>query len=988
MNKVKIAARTLVETVCRDGGLSQLSFSNLSPQAGTRTHKSFYEYLDLLFSDYRSLNEVSLDIAAKSDNLELDIQGRADVILIPSVNCDAEIVANEKNDKRKNVNFCSDKACASYKNIYDDFAKTYKLDSSKKSNIKSGENYSTINKLKNLNIAGITEIKDKMKIDCLHVLEVKTVSLSLDELNMFGNSLHWFQAMIYAAMIFIRFPELLLDCKLDSNNEGEINLIDNQDICGSELENSKLFLDYNTLDFKSLRGESEAEIYRFNCEFIRRRFDNRLIPFVLAYVSQESLDCRLLYRTIRADILIDYFEELVYSYLDFALNTAKYQEIRDKSIKNMSFPYPSLRDGQKIFMQELLSSVMDRIPLFAELPTGTGKTIASLYPSIKVIPHKSLGKIFYLTAKTSTREVAEKALRDLRDSGLFLRSICLRAKEQSCLEPELYCDHNLCPYAINYYKNLAEGLKELLSMQEITADKLADISKKHKLCPFELSLDIALFCDVIIGDYNHVLDPRVRLERFFYQSRESHTLLFDEAHNLVDRSRDMYSVDIKSKDLDDLRHMFTGEENISSSIIDKLDQLRAFFDSLRLKSLEASLRAFFRDNEPSHTADIDDEGAYEEPGLFIMKAQSAMLNELIREFLKVARFLFDLSMDIELKRKLVEVFSSLRYYLRIVDEFWSDRFIFAFRANERAYHHRLICLDPSTYIRKSFYPSHSAIFFSATLSPYSYYAKTICEDDKLSRTISLNSPFPKENLKVIVYTGTKTTYQYRDAFAEKTARALAFAATRLRGHQLFFFPSFAYMNKVLPNLKKYIPSEIKLVTQTASMSIAEREEFISKFNDISDNNRDLIGFAVLGGIFSEGIDLIGPRLDGVSIVGVGIPQLSAERNMMLNYYNDKFGDGFFYAYQFPGFNKVLQAAGRLVRSAEDLGCLLLIDERYREERYISLFPSHWDYEFCENEVELCEKLESCYEFINESRAYMDRMGINYRYESKNSESDS
>lgn len=921
---IHIAARALIETVCRDGGLAQLSFHNLSPQAGTRTHRSFYRQLESSFSDFEAKSEQSLGLIVRDGDLTIEIQGRADLLLLPTSAKDAESSAF----------FPSAASRSSFSQADREEKRTENRD--------PATLRPQIRELRKILRHPVDLLEEKHPVRAPILLEIKTVGLPLEELQKEGYDLHWAQALLYTALF--RLGELLR----------------RHAVASSSGEASKT---------GSPAAPLEARPSFHELEELLREEANTLSDCALAYVSQEDLSCRILRRKVGTGELLSFLRACIRAYLRFASDLSIYQEERNRSIRALSFPHPSLRAGQKMFMEEVLSGIKNRSALLAELPTGTGKTLAALYPAIKALGFGlTKGHIFYLTAKASTRMVAEKALRQLRQNGLFLRSITLRAKEQVCLEPDLFCDHNLCPYATHYYEHLSGALIALLPIQDLSAEKIADVAREKKLCPFELALDLSLFADVVIGDYNHALDPRVRLERFFNQSSEHHTLLFDEAHNLSDRSRDMYSTDLRSQNLDEARAKLPPA---ARGFAESLDALRRYLDLFRLKNMSSLLSDFLRSQESA----LEEEAMTEFPGFFAMRAQSVALNELIRQCLKQSRGLFEYEAEPEARRCLRQLLADLRFFLRIADEFWSERYVFAFRCNERSYHLRLICLDPAEWIEKSYAPHHAAVFFSATLSPYSYYSKMVSAKGEGLRKLSLSSPFPQENRRVFVLSSVSTTYREREQSAERCARAVAFAAVRVGGHQLAFFPSFAYLKLVAKELKPYLPPSVRLIEQSPQMTQAARDAFIGEFMRLDEKRPHLLGLAVLGGIFSEGIDLVGPRLDGVSIIGVGLPQLSPERNMMSEYYEQRFGDGFFYAYQFPGFNKVLQAAGRLIRSAEDMGFILLIDRRYEEERYRSLLPSDWHPSFFHEESELVAALDDMRAFIDEGRAYMREMGI-------------
>lgn len=662
------------------------------------------------------------------------------------------------------------------------------------------------------------------------------------------------------------------------------------------------------------------------------------ISYALAYVSQETLETRYFIRSESFADLENWVQTTVDAYYTVAQNTQDWFRRRDDSIREMKFPYSRLRDGQADFIKQAYDSIGRISPLLAQAPTGIGKTMSVLYPSIKHLPSGQYQHIFYLTAKTSTRRVCEAAVADLRAlSNLQLRQITLQAKESMCLAPELYCDTKLCPFAREYYDNLKPALSELLLFEELNASLLMEAGKKHKLCPFELSLDIALYCDLIIGDYNHAFDPRVQLERFFHEDIGQQILLLDEAHNLVDRSRDMYSVTLEEKDFQTIMEILPNNNPLILGIWNNvLDYFRTLANGIKNNELAWDVL------EEAHT-----DSSMQVLSQDNFRATRSKLQELSNRlvpWLKLSREYLDEITEPKIKRVLIELISKAKFFNKITEEYWSKSYISVARIFKDKCSIRLICLDVSERLSQTYMNIHATVFFSATLSPMPYFSLSFCGKDYNNRpdTLILPSPFPPENLEVYISNFIKTTYRERNASANALAKALALAILLRKGQQMLFFPSFAYMDLILPLLNRMLSGQdIQFVTQSRLMSNLAREKFLSAFENPK-AGKTVVGVAVLGGIFGEGIDLTGEKLTGVSIVGVGLPQISPERNIMREYYDEEYQAGYMFAYQYPGMNKVLQAAGRLIRSEEDRGFLLLLDDRYNTASYRQLLPEDWN----------------------------------------------
>lgn len=664
----------------------------------------------------------------------------------------------------------------------------------------------------------------------------------------------------------------------------------------------------------------------------------------LRYVSIETLRYVEEKKWIDRMDASDFFHKTCSSYISFARDLVTYQKNRNASILTLKFPYSNMRPGQKVFMKDVLSAISHRSTLFVEAPTGIGKTISTLFPAVKSLAHNKCDRIFYLTAKTATRTVAEKALSDLRENGLVLRSITLQAKESLCPCPEIYCDPRQCIFAMDYYKRLPEAVSELLLSYELTPDSVLLSAKKHGLCPHELMLDISLYCDVIIGDYNHALNPRVKLDRYFNQPELHHVLLFDEAHNLVDRSRDMYSATILKSTLADCQKAIRGMDGrVDGHMADIASYFQILTDSILREEDGFSLVEHDMDAKDVMAADSF-RGARTIP---------RTLYKMLWKFCYFVRPVLDALPAGPIRKSILAFFFDARFFLSVLELYFDDAYVLTAEVTagntgkgiETEMALTLACLDASAKIHQTITDHHAAVFFSATLSPTYYYTSMLIGDKNSAdvKSLTLSSPFPPENLSVGILKTIKTTYQERNYSIEKVTDAVMSVTQGKTGNYMIYLPSFAYLRMlseaVLSRLRTTGMDNADILIQTPSMNRRQKEEFLARFEEFG--NRTLYAFAVLGGHFGEGIDLVGERLSGVLIVGVGLPLLCPQREIMRQYFQEKFGEGFAFAYRFPGWEKVLQAAGRVIRNEDDTGFVLLMDERYEKPEYHMLFPEHW-----------------------------------------------
>ena len=618
--------------------------------------------------------------------------------------------------------------------------------------------------------------------------------------------------------------------------------------------------------------------------------------------------------------LEEFFHALVSDYLSLLSKRSAWQRLRNQSLHPLAFPFPEFRTGQREMAEAVYKIIKHQQLLFARAPTGTGKTMASLFPAVKAMGLGLIDKIFYLTAKTPGQTVAQKAITALSRAGARLKTVVITAKQKICFLPDHPCDMDACPYARAYYTKLARALTRLEHHDHFDRDRIQTLAREIEICPFELSLDLSLNCDIIICDLNYAFDPRVYLKRFFDRNTLNLTFLMDEAHNLPDRLRSMYSADIVLPDIIQTRDLL---KESAPGISRGLDDIAEEITNLAQDHFSPETKAA---PESWHT----------DTGFAASDQLPAPLMKALEDFWDRADLWLDSHRKAPERETVLEAFYTVNSFLALAGYFGSHYRLFIRSVSPCDTTVSLACLDPAPIFEGLVKRCSSAVFFSATFFPFAYYQRMLLGDEATPYTISLDSPFPRENLKLIIHRGIQTTYRHRQHYYEAVARAVCRTAEKQQGNYLVFFPSYAYMEAVLNCLD---PDDLpfSVLIQTPDMPEAERHDFIRAFAP----GAGVMGFAVMGGIFGEGIDLPGEQLIGVMVVGVGLPLVCPEQEQIRSYYDALGQDGFFNAYQMPGFSRVLQAAGRLIRTHEDRGVILLMDQRFARPDYQRLFPREW-----------------------------------------------
>ncbi|MCL2064147.1 MAG: ATP-dependent DNA helicase [Candidatus Cloacimonetes bacterium] len=639
----------------------------------------------------------------------------------------------------------------------------------------------------------------------------------------------------------------------------------------------------------------------------------------------------------------------VYTCEKWLAEHGRYSEIKalgKASLIGLEFPY-KFRFEQRKMAVAVYKNISKGTNLYSRAPTGTGKTLATLYPALKALGEEKTEKIFYLTAKTVGRKVAESSIQLMQNKGADIRYCVLTAKEKACLKEFPLCDPDFCEYAVEYYRKQKEGFLEALNYKNWDAEQIRSLSKKYKLCPFEFSLYLSQFAEIVICDYNYAFDPIIYIRRHFDNLQHSYTFLIDEAHNLPDRAREMYSREITNEIMGEWIREFPNKKIL---IYKKLLEM-----NIILKNLSPLDKSFF-----------------------ILPEYPEKVIELVETIIRLIEEKLCNASDKKSNLKkpynryyMIKIYFQLLFLLGAIRSITDEHIIYyqrelVYKESDQGgthtcvpyeggthtcvpyekYNLKIFCLNPKKIFSEYLKFAKSAVFFSATLHPFDYFCEILAEKENDNR-LSLLSPFEKDKFGLYVYTGINTLYQYRDESYQPLAELIYHICNIKNGNYLIYFPSFAFLNLVYEKISYYMSEVIRnphqilnIVCQKPNMTENQRDEFLSLFEDTKNSK---IGFAVLGGIFGEGIDLIGSKLIGCIIVTVGLPALGGEKDLIKDYYDIEKHKGFDYAYRLPGFNKIMQAAGRVIRSESDKGIVVLIDKRFMRADYIEIYPKDWEH---------------------------------------------
>lgn len=611
--------------------------------------------------------------------------------------------------------------------------------------------------------------------------------------------------------------------------------------------------------------------------------------------------------------LEEWFCDLVARYEKWARFQIEWKKERNASIQKLEFPFP-YRKGQRDVAAAVYRTILRKKKLFIQAPTGVGKTISTVFPAVKAVGEGLGEKIFYLTAKTITRTVAENAFCTLSEKGLRMKTITLTAKEKICFCEETACNPEACPYAKGHFDRVNDAVFDMITGgNEIDRASIEKQAQKYRVCPFELSLDISTWTDAVICDYNYAFDPTAHLKRFFSEGGSgNYIFLIDEAHNLVERGREMYSAQLYKEDLLEIKRLI---KNDSPALAKKLEEANRLFLALK------------RECE----------------NYVILDSVSHIALKLMNVLTEMEKFLEE-PVDEKKREQVLDLYFQIRSFINIHDILDENYVTYSELETDGRFKVRLFCVNPAENLSAFLEYGAGTVFFSATLLPIHYYKELLSveEDDY---AIYAETSFPRENRLLLMGRDVSTKYTMRGAgMYERIAGYIVAAVKGKQGNYMAFFPSYRVMEEVYGFFLEQ-SGDIDSVIQSQSMREEEREEFLAMFE--TRREKSLVGFCVMGGIFSEGIDLTEDRLIGAIIVGTGLPQVCNDREIVKRYFDGKGERGFDYAYLYPGMNKVLQSAGRVIRTETDRGMILLLDDRFSQRQYREIFPREWEgYRLC------------------------------------------
>ncbi len=631
------------------------------------------------------------------------------------------------------------------------------------------------------------------------------------------------------------------------------------------------------------------------------------IDVQITYCQMESEEIRRFVQSFETEELIRWFYELIGKYEKWARFEIEWKKVRNASIHETEFPF-SYRAGQRDMAAAVYRTILRKKKLFIQASTGVGKTISTVFPSVKALGEGIGEKIFYLTAKTITRTVAEQAFRTLSDNGLLIKVITLTAKEKICFCDETDCNPESCPYAKGHYDRVNDAVYDLLiSENGVSRQTVEQYALKHRVCPFEMSLDLSVWADAVICDYNYVFDPNAHLKRFFSEGgNKGYIFLVDEAHNLVERGREMYSAELYKEDFLEVKRCV---KEYDKKIAAQLDGINRLFLALK------------RECETYR----------------VLESVSHISLKLMRLLTEMERFLEEQEGG-EKREKVLELYFRVRAFLNIHDIMDENYVIYSELEADGRFKVKLFCINPAVNLQGCLEQGNGTVFFSATLLPIRYY-KNLLSVEEDDYAIYVESSFPRENRLILVGRDVSTKYTRRGPeMYRRIAEYILCTAKSRQGNYIAFFPSYRMLEEVYEYFRQG-KGKMESAAQTQYMSETEREEFLKLFE--TEREESFVGFCVMGGIFSEGIDLAEDRLIGAVIVGTGLPQVCSDREIIRNFFDRKNMQGFSYSYLYPGMNKVLQSAGRVIRTERDKGVILLLDDRFRDQRYREIFPREW-----------------------------------------------
>ena len=705
--------------------------------------------------------------------------------------------------------------------------------------------------------------------------------------------------------------DIVIDGRADGIIDGDLITVD-------EIKGTYRHLEKLTAPVPEHLSQAKCYAYIYAKEHGLERIRVRM-----TYCNMDTEDIRYFHEVYDFEPLQEWFLDVVEQYKKWTDYRFAWNALRQASIKELQFPF-AYREGQKELATYVYQTIVHKKKLFLEAPTGVGKTISTVFPAIKAMGEEKADRIFYLTAKTIAASVAENTFGILRDNGLQFKSVTITAKEKICFMEECECNPDNCPYAKGHFDRINDAMYDLLTHEaHFSRNNIEAYAKKHEVCPFEMSLDMSLFADGIICDYNYLFDPHVFLKRFFAESKsEKYLFLIDEAHNLVERAREMYSATLYKESFLEIKRILGDRSKKISRALDNCNKILLEFKRECVNGYE------------------------------IITSAGGFVIGLMRLIGEMEQFLED-NREFEGRKEILGFYLEVKFFLAIHDLVDENYRIYTEIEEDGRFKIKLFCIHTAKNLKECMDKGKSSVLFSATLLPIMYY-KELLSGNKDDYAVYAPSPFDRDKRLLLVARDVTSKYTRRTASEyERIFSYIKLAVEKKQGNYMVFFPSYKMMQEVYEFAGKEMSGEVEYVMQSNDMSESEREEFLDRFEQQGDGA--LVAFCVLGGVFSEGIDLKHDSLIGAIVVGTGLPMVCTEREILKQFYDELCGRGFDYAYRYPGMNKVQQAAGRVIRTDDDEGIIMLLDYRFLERDYTDMFPREWmDY----RQVSLLEAEES------------------------------
>jgi len=682
-------------------------------------------------------------------------------------------------------------------------------------------------------------------------------------------------------------------------------------------------IDFDILDETTTPSHlAQAKIYAY---IFAKQEKLETLEVWLTYIDVKTRKVKQLKNVFSFKDLESFCNETINLFFDWQEKLLNHEEERLSSIEGLKFPFDKYRFNQRRMMAVIYRNIVAKNVAYIEAPTGLGKTIASIFSALKAI-HQPRQKIFYLTAKNDGKRTALETVRLLEEEGLKAKTVEITAKDSVCLLEKRDCDPNVCPYANGYYSKVFKAIEDVFMNESKFSRHVIDTyARKHVVCPFELSLDLSNYSDIVICDYNYVFDPIVHLTRYFEDNVYQPIVLVDEAHNLVSRSRDMYSATINKSAFEDFLEI---SQYLKPNPTFQVKEIIKLFEEAEKKLVKVDfLREYQIDDLLIHKLKI-----------LLVKFDDILTNEK----LKIG------------KDDIQDLYFLVNRFIKI-SEYYNEEFVYLIEREKDDYYISIKCLNASGFINEVIDDYlESIVFFSATLKPIDYYKNLLTND--IGKFSAFSSAFKPSNLLVLAVDNVSTRYHDRSQSIPRIIETLKGMISPKKGNYIVYFPSYYYMKQVQKKAFEEIEN-VHFISQTRDMSGLERNEMMNQFAENPDETQ--VFMFVMGGIFGESIDLVGELLSGVLIVGVGLPGLSNYNNVLKSHYDLKFRQGFDYAYTYPGLNKVIQAVGRVIRTESDKGIAILLDDRFTMRKYLRLYPNAWSHlEICNDPSDIEDMVDS------------------------------